>query len=118
MEVPVTDFAIDVSELKRCVLVKLDGRIDSSRAAAVESALDEQIDQGNYRFVIDMSTVEYVSSAFLRVMISKMKATKKWNRGNVYLAAMQPRIMDVFDLAGVTELFKIYPNVTEAVGDW
>ena len=118
MEVPVTDFAIDVSELKRCVLVKLDGRIDSSKAAAVESALDEQIERGNYRFVIDMSDVEYVSSAFLRVMISKMKAAKKWNRGNVYLAAMQPRIVDVFDLAGITELFKTYPNVTEAVGDW
>jgi anti-anti-sigma factor len=113
-----TDFAIEVSELKRCVLVKLSGRIDSSKAAAVEAALDEQINQGNYRFVVDMSDVEYVSSAFLRVMISKMKATKKWNRGNVSLAAMQPRIMDVFELAGVTELFRIYPNVTEAVGDW
>lgn len=113
-----TDFTIDVSELKRCVLVKLSGRIDSSKAVAVEAALDEQINQGNYRFVIDMSDVEYVSSAFLRVMISKMKATKKWNRGNVYLATMQPRIMDVFELAGVTELFKIYPTVTEAVGDW
>lgn len=113
-----TDFAIDVTELKRCVVVKLGGRIDSSKAAAVESALDQQIDQGNYRFVVDMTDVDYVSSAFLRVMISKMKATKKWNRGNVYLAAMQPRIVDVFELAGVTELFKTYPTVTEAVGDW
>jgi anti-anti-sigma factor len=118
MEVPVTDFTIDVSELKRCVLITLAGRIDSSKAAAVESALNEQIEQGNYRFVIDMSDVDYVSSAFLRVMISKMKTTKKWNRGNVYLAAMQPRIVDVFELAGITELFKTYPNVTEAVGDW
>lgn len=109
---------IRVTELKRCVLLKLEGRFDSSRAVEVEKVLNQWIEDGHYRFVMDMSGVDYVSSAFLRVLISSMKAVKRWNRGNIYLAEVQPRIVEVLDLAGLLSLFKIYDSVAEAVGDW
>lgn len=109
---------ISATELKRCVLIKLQGRFDSSRAAEMEKVLHQQIEDGHYRFVLDMSEVEYVSSAFLRVLISTMKTVKRWNRGNIYLAEVQPRIIEVLDLAGLLSLFKIYNSVAEAVGDW
>ncbi len=113
-----TDMTISVTELKRCVVIKLGGRIDSSKAPELENALRELENQGHYRLVLDMADVEYVSSAFLRVVISHMKSVKRWNRGNLYLAALPPRIEEVFDLAGLLPLFKVYPTVTEAVGDW
>lgn len=112
------DMTISVTELKRCVLIKLGGRIDSSKATELEDTLRDLENQGHYRLVLDMADVEYVSSAFLRVVISHMKSSKRWNRGNVYLAALRPRISDVFDLAGLLPLFKTYPTVAEAVGDW
>lgn len=112
------DMKISVTELKRCVLIKLEGRIDSSKAPEIESVFNDLENQGHYRLVLDMEDVDYVSSAFLRIVISRMKAAKRWNRGNIYLAAMQPRILDVFDLAGLLPLFKVYDTVAAAVGDW
>lgn len=109
---------IDHSELKRCDLIVLSGRIDSSEAPRVEAKLKEIMDAGRYRLVIDLAGVDYVSSAFLRVMITTLKTVKRWNRGNVYLAAMPERIRGVFDLAGLLDLFKVYPTSAEAVGDW
>lgn len=113
-----TEMRIDHTELKRCDLLTLHGRIDSSKAPEVEAAIKEIMDAGRFRFVIDLSDVEYVSSAFLRVLISTLKTAHRWNRGDIYLAAMPQRIREVFDLAGLLPLFKIYDTVTEAVGNW
>ena len=112
------DFSIETHELKRCILITLHGRIDSSKAPAIETKLKEMIDAGHYRFVVDMSEVEFVSSAFLRVLISASKTVRRFNRGDIYLAALPARIKDVFDLAGLLPLFKLYDSQVEAVGNW
>jgi anti-anti-sigma factor len=112
------DFSIEIHELKRCILVTLHGRIDSSKAPTVEAKLKEMIDAGHYRFVVDMSEVEFVSSAFLRVLISASKTVRRFNRGDIYLAALSARIKDVFDLAGLLPLFKLYDTQVDAVGSW
>lgn len=113
-----TEFSIETQELKRCVLITLHGRIDSSKAPLVEAQLKEMIDAGHFRFVVDMNGVEFVSSAFLRVLISASKAVRRFNRGDIYLAAMPPRIKEVFDLAGLLPIFQVYHTQIEAVGSW
>lgn len=112
------DFSIETHELKRCILVTLHGRIDSSKAPMVEAKLKEMIDSGHYRFVVDMSEVEFVSSAFLRVLISASKTVRRFNRGDIYLTAVPARIKDVFDLAGLLPLFKLFDTQVDAVGSW
>jgi anti-anti-sigma factor len=112
------DPVIERTELKRCDLLKLHGRIDSSKAPQVEAAFKEATDLGHFRFVLDMSGVDFVSSAFLRVLISTQKTVHRFNRGDIYLASMTPRVKDVFDLAGLLPLFKTFDTVPEAVGNW
>ena len=113
-----SETVIERSELKRCDLFKLYGRIDSSKAPLVEAALKEATDLGRFHFVLDLNDVEFVSSAFLRVLISNLKTVHRFNRGDIYLAAMPARVKDVFDLAGLLPLFKTYDTVAEAVGSW
>ena len=118
METKPTKLEIGSTKLKRCDLVRLSGRIDSSGAPQVEEAFRAITDFGRFRIVLDMSEVEFTSSAFLRVLIKYLKLCKRWNRGDVRLATLQPRIADVFDLAGLTPLFKIFDDVTLAVGSF
>jgi len=105
-------------ELKRCDLVTLSGRIDSSAAPQVEEVLKEITDAGRFRIVLEMSAVDFASSAFLRVLIKYLKLCRRWNRGDVRLAALSPRIADVLDLAGLTVLFKTFDDATLAVGSF
>ncbi len=104
---------IEVKQLKRASLVKVSGRVDSSN----EKALKELMEQGQFRIVVDMSGLNFISSAGLRVLISTAKTCRRWNRGDVYLAALPKPIMDTFELAGLTRVFKIFPDVVEAVGN-
>ncbi len=106
------------TELRRCDLFKLAGRFDSSKAHDVEAAFWAAIGAGRFRLVLDMSDVDYISSGFLRVLMATQKEVKRFNRGDIYLAAPSQRIQDVLKLAGLDAMFKTYATPEEAVGAW
>ena len=109
---------ITTKQLKRVDLVTVSGRIDSPAARELEGALRSIVDAGRFRICMDLKGLEYICSGGLRVLISILKTCKRWNRGDLRLANMPPRIAEVFELAGLTPLFKIYPNAVEAVGSF
>lgn len=109
---------IEHTELKRCDLLKLSGRFDSSFAPQLDAQFSELTNRGRYHFVLDMSDLEFISSANLRVLLATRKQMRSWNRGDVYLAAVPERIAGVLELAGVMSLFKVYDTTTAAIGDW
>jgi len=107
---------ISTSQFKHCDLVKVSGRVDSSTAPKFAEEIGKITTQGHFKIVIDLSEVQFLSSAGLRVLISTLKNCKRYNRGDVILAAVPANILSVFDLAGFTSIFKIYPDVLSAVG--
>ena len=109
---------ITTKQLKRVDVVKVSGRVDSSTAPELEEALKSIVDAGRYRICMDLENLEYLSSAGIKVLIAILKTCKRWNRGDLRLANMSDRISDVFDLAGLTPLFRIYPTIVEAVGSF
>jgi anti-sigma B factor antagonist len=109
---------VTTERLKRCDMVTATGRIDSQTAPDLEKALRRIIDDGRYKIVFDMGGVEFVSSACLRVMIDAQKTCKRWNRGQVVLASVPPRIHGALELAGFVPLFKFYDDSVKAVGSF
>lgn len=106
------------TELKRCDLFKLSGRFDTGRAHEVGDAFRAIMNDSRYHFVLDMTSAEYISSGFLRVLVATQKEAKRFNRGDVYLAALPPRLQDVMKLAGLDSLFRTFATPEEAVGAW
>lgn len=109
---------VTVKQLKRGSLIKVTGRVDSSTAPKLESVLNEVMEQGTYRIAVDMSELDFISSAGIRVLITGAKTARRWNRGDLYIAALPSHIQDTFELAGLTRVFKIFPTVVEAVGNF
>ncbi len=108
---------ITVSELKRVTLFVIQGRVDSTNASELGEALKSQLSSGRYRLVIDLSGVEYMSSAGLREMVTALKTARK-NGGDVRLANPSDRVREVLELAGLDSIFEIYPSQVEAVGSF
>lgn len=107
-----------VTQYKHCDLIKVSGRVDSLTAPKLGEELNKIADGGQYKIVIDMGEVQFLSSAGLRVLISCQKTCKRYNRGEVILAAIPENILAVFELAGFTSIFRILPDVTAAVGSF
>jgi anti-sigma B factor antagonist len=109
---------IKTKEFKHCHLVSVTGRVDSSSAPQFSKTLEALNGKGVYKLVIDMGALEYMSSAGFRALLSAQRNCKRYNRGEVILASVPPRIREALELAGFTELFKTFPEPLEAVGSF
>ena len=108
---------IQTSELKRVTLFEITGRIDSTNANELGEALNTAIDSGRTQIVLDLSNVEYMSSAGLRELVAALKKVKR-GTGDLRLASPSPRVLEVLELAGLDSIFKIFPTQVEAVGSF
>ena len=104
--------------LKRCILVNINGRIDSATAPQMQEALNDLIEENNYKLVLDLSQVDFISSAGLWVLVNAQKKCKRFNRGELVLASVTQRIHDALDLAGFIPYFKVFEDTAQAVGSF
>ncbi len=100
---------ISVEGHKRVDVVTVNGRIDSSNASELDKALENCRDN----MVLELSGVNYMSSAGLRALVSARK-----RGGNVSIATPSERVMEVLQMAGLAPLFKTYDDLTDAVGSY
>lgn len=109
---------VKTRQYKRVDLVQVSGRVDSGTAPQFEAALQEIMSQDRFHIVVDMQGLEYISSAGLRVLVAGLKQTRRWNRGDLRLASVPPRIQDVLKLAGLDVLFQTFDTAVDAVGSF
>ena len=114
-----SDSAVEISveTLKRVDLVTVSGRIDSSSAPQFDQALKDVMGNGRYNLVLDMTAVNYMSSAGLRAIVSALRECKK-KKGDVRISSPSERVSDVLSLAGLDSLFQIFDDTTSAVGSY
>lgn len=116
-----SDLSINVEQLKRTALVTVGGRIDSTNASQLDDTLKGLTVAGNYNIVMNLSGVDYMSSAGIRAVVSALRECKR-HRGNVVVSEPSQRVVEVFDLAGLTgeptPLFQFYENDAAAVGSF
>jgi anti-sigma B factor antagonist len=109
---------ITTTEFKRVDVVKPDGRIDTYTAPTLEETLNDLINRGRYKLVLDLSDVDFISSKGWWVLIETQKQSKRYNRGELVLVNIKDRIRESLDLVGMGNYFKIFDDVTAAVGSF
>jgi len=108
---------INSSELKRVQLFEIVGRVDSTNASELGTAMDRAADEGRNHIVLDLGGVEYMSSAGLREMVRVLKRVKR-SGGDLRIANPSERVREVLELAGLDTIFEIYSTQVEAVGSF
>lgn len=108
---------VTTQQFKHCDLLAIKGRVDSATAPKLVEALEAVINTGRYKIVIDMSELDYMSSAGFRALIATQRTCKRYNRGEVIFASVPENIYAALELAGFNSLFQSYPDVTAAVGN-
>ncbi|WP_094606485.1 hypothetical protein SPSIL_046220 [Sporomusa silvacetica DSM 10669] len=89
-------------------------RVDAHTAKEVEAKLNELLSEGNKMMVCDFSQNDYISSAGLRVFLQMLKIMQK-SGGKIALCSLKPQVKEVFDMAGFSQLFRIFDTEEEAV---
>ena len=90
------------------------GRLDTDSATDLELALQDLMAAEARHFVLDFSKIGYVSSAGLRVLLMAAKQLDG-GKGSLRLCGLSPQVRQVFDIAGFSKLFQIFPDRAAAL---
>ena len=86
------------------VTLIVSGRLDTQTAPELENELDAVLSDAK-ELIFDMTNLEYVSSAGLRVILKAQKAMN--TQGSMKLTGVNDSIMEVFDITGFLDILTI-----------
>ncbi|QNS05825.1 STAS domain-containing protein [Streptomyces xanthii] len=90
------------------------GELDHHTADLLREPLEECLDQGLSRLVIDCSRLEFCDSTGLNVLLgARLKAEAAG--GGVHLAGMLPVVARVFEITGAEAVFTVHETLAEAL---
>ena len=98
-------------------VIKVGGYIDTTNSSELERALASLLKKNQYRIIVDLADVDYISSAGWGIFISEIKGIKE-NSGDLKLVRMIPEVYEVFELLEFHYILKAYDTVDEAVADF
>ena len=90
------------------------GRLDATTSHEFEEQCSTWLSLGEKCIVVDMSGVEYISSAGLRSILTSAKKTRA-EGGDLYFCGLTGMVADVFKLSGFAAIFKIFDTREQAV---
>jgi len=101
---------IHVKKEVKGLIVSIIGKLDAVSAGEFDKEMDGQIKKGESNFILDLSRLDYVSSAGLRSLLSTSKRLKE-NKGTIVLCGLQGSVKEVFDISRFSSLFTIYESL-------
>jgi len=95
-------------------VVGLDGNLDTNTSPAAQTHLDELINNGGSKVLIDLEKLNYISSAGLRVMLATAKKLRAAG-GDLRLCNLNQNVQDVFEISGFSSILSVHGSQEEAL---
>ncbi|MFZ1536274.1 MAG: STAS domain-containing protein [Chromatiaceae bacterium] len=99
----------------QALVIAPQGRLDSTTAPAFENQLMEHLTRHS-NLILDFSTLDFISSAGLRVLLMAAKRIGKDN-GRFILCEVIPPIRDVLEISGFLGMIEVVASRDEALAE-
>jgi len=96
------------------LVLSLKGRLDGHASPLVGGSIDTALAGKPARLIFDLTELEYVSSAGLRVFLTAAKKCQTLGVTAVFVH-LQPSILEVFELSGFLAVLNVRSTVAEAL---
>ena len=104
-------------QINEVTIISLTGSIDAMTAPKITEFIYGQIARGNIKLVMDLSGVDYTSSAGLRVLLGAIKETRAQS-GDLRLAGIRPDVQKVLNLSGFSNILKTFNDAEAAAASY
>ena len=95
---------IEIKRNAEETIIELVGRLDTITAPTLDKTISSDI-EGTKKLVIDFKSLEYISSAGLRVLLGAQKKMQKV--GTMKLVNVCEEVMEVFEMTGFSDILTI-----------
>jgi anti-anti-sigma factor len=109
--------ALQARSYANALVLGVAGRLDQDNCDAFRADLTAQVERsahGAGAVILDLSGLEYVSSAGLRCFMLASRQARAQN-SRIVVAALQPMVAEIFEISRFNLVFEVYPSVREAL---
>ncbi|MBI3128168.1 MAG: STAS domain-containing protein [Candidatus Tectomicrobia bacterium] len=104
---------IDTKEIGKATLLQVSGEVDMSNSPQVREKLIGFIKKKAPAILVDLGGVTYMDSSGIATLVEGLQETMGYG-GKFRLVSLTPKVRQVFDLARLTDVFEIYPDLPSA----
>jgi anti-sigma B factor antagonist len=98
-------------------ILRVSGYVDTTTSPELERRMQALLREKRYHIVVDLSRVEYISSAGWGIFISEIREIREQG-GDLKLAGMIADVREVFDLLEFENILQSYPESDLAVASF
>lgn len=109
-----SNFSVGFRPVGPVHVLDLKGELDAHTASELEAAIQKCQADEHYQIVVNGANLQYISSAGLGVFMAYIEELRE-RGGDIKIAALQPKVYNVFDLLGFPMLFDIVDTEEEAL---
>jgi anti-anti-sigma factor len=95
-------------------IMALAGHLDSNTSPEAQAALDAILAGGGRKVVIDFRSLDYISSAGLRVLLGTAKRLSQ-ERGALRLFGLNETVQEVFQISGFATILTVVDTEASAL---
>jgi len=98
-------------------ILRVSGYVDTTTSPDLERRLQALLKEKRFHIVVDLASVEYISSAGWGIFISEIREIRE-NGGDLKLAGMIADVREVFDLLEFENILKAYADSEQEVASF
>ena len=99
------------------LVAQVEGRIDGNTAREFEDAVKSAVDNDVGCLVIDLASLDYISSAGLRALL--LIAKEMWKKEAKFaLCSLSKPVSEVVELSGFDKIIPVHPSQAEALASF
>jgi len=95
-------------------VLEVAGEVDVYTAPTLRDRIADVLDGGQHRLVVDLGGVEFLDSTGLGVLVAGLNRAREIG-GSLSLVCPQERVLKLFRITGLDEVFVVHGTVDEAL---
>jgi len=99
---------------QHCDVITVKGRVDSATAPRFAEVFEAFANENRRKIILDLKDLDYMASAGFRALLAAQKDCKK-HGGEVVLISIPAFIQEALDIIGMTQLFKRFDSLQDAL---
>jgi len=105
IEETIDDIIVEIVNFDRATLLE---------AEELKRQVNNKIDSGYRKVIIDLTAVEYLDSTFLGIIVNTLKKVAKLG-GDLKLVGFKPNVRSMFELTRLFRVFESYSELQDAI---
>lgn len=105
---------VDRAEVGKVTVLRMEGDLDEGGVNTLRSALYECIGDGQYRLVLNLSEVGFISYMGVGVLVERLRKLRAFN-GDMKLVGINLYTERLFRMVGISALFETFESETQAI---